>query len=110
MHSNGIESHYIVGKAKDKQGADSLRVPRDAKEKHRYESHSWQGMEKQRHGVEKLSPDQKCKETALNCWKGKETALHSWQSERSNDKQRHGMASISLAVKRTGQARKKTEA
>lgn len=69
--------------------------------------HSWyaeKSNDKQRHGVEKLSPDQKCKgtdtlekkrcdvlcntetsntrkskETALNCWKGKETTSHSWQ-------------------------------
>lgn len=31
---DGIESHCIVGNAKDKQGADSLRVPRKAKEMH----------------------------------------------------------------------------
>ena len=79
-------------------------------------------QEKQRHGVEKLSPDQKCKGTDMLAKKRiraekrgfasrrAATVWHSWYAEKCNDKQRHGMDSMSVAMKRTGQARKKTEA
>lgn len=72
--SKGIDEHRRVALGTEKiSKGDAWQVRamrREAKEKHRYESHSWQGMEKQRHGTDP----------------------------------------ISLAVKRTGQARKKTEA
>lgn len=41
QQSNGIALLPIDGKAKDKQGADSLSVPRDAKKRHSTVGKEW---------------------------------------------------------------------